>query len=146
AGYFTLLILLLGAVETVVPMARLYRMLQGDEFTRELAKIPTLTIRDHEAYVDVPQPYVREFGAEHSSKRGEKVMLIIDTTGKTADFAAGQTGFLITRHGLVVKGSNNPFSRELSFSELDDVVIDAAKLHAWAETGFWIMAAVVAVV
>jgi hypothetical protein len=141
-GYFTLLVVIAGLIVAATVTVQL-RSFVRNEFIPELGKLPVVTIRDHQASANVPQPWEKSFADPNT---GLKTIVVIDTTGQKRDFALDEQGFIVTRTQLLMKNPQNPFLQPLNFTDVDDVVIDATLLERWIGLGLKIVAASCAVV
>jgi hypothetical protein len=130
-GYVTLLVILIGLLQAVIITVQL-RGLVRNELIPELGKLPVVTIKDHVASTNVPEPWVKSF---KDSNSGLKTIFVIDTTGQTKGFAFDEQGFIVTRTQLIMKNPQNPYLQPLNFSDVDDMVIDATTLERWIGLG-----------
>jgi hypothetical protein len=140
-GYVTLLVILVGLLQSLIVTVQL-RGFVRNELIPELGKLPVVTIKDHVASTNVPEPWVKSFKDPNS---GLKTIVAIDTTGQTKGFAFDEQGFIITRTQLLMKNPQNPYLQPLNFSDVDDVVIDATTTERWIGLGLKIVFASCAV-
>jgi hypothetical protein len=134
-GYFSLLVVLTGLIVAAIVTVQL-RGFVRNELIPELGKLPVVTIKDHIASTNVPEPWVKSFKDPNS---GMKSIFAIDTTGQVKGFEFDEQGFIVTRTQLIMKNPQNPYLQPLNFSDVDDVVIDATTLERWIGLGLKIV-------
>jgi len=98
-----------------------------DRLLPMLDKVPTVVIRDGEAHVGVPQPWVRSL---RDADTGIETALIIDTTGQITRFRDDQQGLLLMKTELVVKGTDGERAHERSvpLSRFGNVEVNARQM------------------
>jgi hypothetical protein len=118
-GYFALVMVLSSLLVSMTVTLELRRFFNQD-LKPILREMPVVTIKNHEASANVPQPWVRTFPGETGT--GMTMVFIIDTTGQTTGFKPDEMGFLLTRTHLYLK--NQMKEQPLDLREVDDMVID----------------------
>jgi hypothetical protein len=124
-GYLLLLVSLAW-----IPSAVMLQI-QGAEFAEHylpkvIGQIPPLTITKGKLVADVPMPLVIK-----DPETGER-LAVIDTSGALTTLEAAQAKALLTQTELILKQSDTEI-RTYKFSNIDDVVIDQARLTGWLE-------------
>ncbi len=87
-----------------------------------VAQVPTITFKNGEASVDVPQPYM--------IPDANDVIGIIDTTGEITSLNETDAFFLLTKTQLIYK-ENEYKTETFDLSELGDMVIDQNLINKW---------------
>ena len=89
-----------------------------------IEQLPTITIVKGEASVDVAQPY------EITDPDSDKVMALIDTTGKTVSLEGTDARVLLTKTEVIYK-KNSIETRNYSLQDIDAFVLDQEKVSGW---------------
>jgi hypothetical protein len=131
-GYYALLLLVTSLILATTATLEV-RSAINKHVIPELHKLPVVTIKNHQASANVPQPWVKSFEDENN---GQKMVAIIDTTGKITDFQPGEIGFILTRTQLLMRNQNGQ-SPTLDLKDVDDMVIDATFVKKWIP---WVLA------
>jgi hypothetical protein len=121
-GFLFLLIALATTATTISVTRQLRQVVRKVE--PEIDKLPTIEIRNGKASVSVPQPWIYRFG---NDDHGRQIVLIIDTTGRRADFAADEIGVFLQRAQVVVKTPEQ--QRALSLAGVPDTTIGPEVVH-----------------
>jgi hypothetical protein len=108
---------LLAALALTIAATFWLSSLWRDHVGPVLDSIPTVTIRRGVATVDAAQPWVRRVMRDGS---GRDWLVILDTTGRTADFAHGERGLLLLRTELRFKSGSRRVDA-LPLSRIPDV-------------------------
>jgi hypothetical protein len=140
-GFFAL-VLLFSSLAMATALTLQLRKVVHNDLVPEIDKLPVVQVKNHEASVNVEQPWQRSFEDPNTHM---KTVVIIDTTGRITDFAIDQQGLLLTRTQLKMKNPQNPFLQPLSLRDVDDVTIDAALIKSYIPTGLWIVFGAIAV-
>jgi hypothetical protein len=131
-GYLLLLVTLstlaMGARVAIVVHRQIEKLLP------EVDKIPTVTIRNGEASVNVRQPWVKVIGEED----GKDLVLIIDTTGTLDDFGERQFGLFLQKHALRAKGPDGE-QRAFSLARVPDMEIGPTLVKRWLARARWMV-------
>jgi hypothetical protein len=139
--HLALLVLLATAALTWVVAGGVGRFLDGVE--RHVDKIPTIVIKNGEASVDVPQPWLLEVGR---TEDGTRVMLIIDTTGTLKGFAPDQVGLFLARRHLIVRVNTSSGVIPISLRWIGDRTIGPDLARRWIGRARWVVPLVVAMI
>ena len=91
-----------------------------------IEQLPTITIVKGEASVAVAQPY------EITDPDNDKVIALIDTTGKTVSLEGTDARVLLTKTEVIYK-KNSIETRNYSLQDIDAFVLDQEKVAAWLE-------------
>lgn len=105
--------------------------IQGSQFAENylpkvIDQIPSLTITQGKLVANVSLPLVIK-----DPETGER-LAVIDTSGALTTLEAAQAKVLLTQTELILKQSDTEI-RTYKFSNIDDVVIDQARLTGWLE-------------
>jgi hypothetical protein len=139
--HLALLVLLATAALTVVIAGGVGRFLDGVE--RHVDKIPTITLGNGEASVDVPQPWLLEIGRRDD---GTRVVLIIDTTGTWSDFRSDQVGLFLARRHLLVRPDSEARSHAVPLRYFGNRTIGPELARRWIARARWVVPAAVAAI
>jgi hypothetical protein len=139
-AYLLFLVLMSTAAATWVVAAQVGRVV--NRVLPEVDKIPTITIRNGEASVDVEQPWVKRVGEDH----GRTVVLIIDTTGTLDGFRDSQCGAFLMKHDVRVRSCDTAQERNLSLKRVPDGEIGPQVVRDYLKKARWMVPAVFAAV
>jgi hypothetical protein len=122
-----LILVLLSTVTTAIVVALATRGVV-DRLLPEVDKIPTIVIRDGEASVNVPQPWVKRLGRDEKS--GKEVVLILDTTGTISDFRENEMGLFLAKRELRARGPEGK-TRAVLLKRFGDREIGPRVVREW---------------
>jgi hypothetical protein len=134
-GYFTLVVVILSVVLTVANVVQLRSFVRKD-VEPELDRLPVVTIKNHVASANVPQPWVKSFP---DPSNGMTNVFIIDTTGQTTGFKVDEQGLILTRTQLLIKNIQNPNTPNVDLADIEDLTVDAKLVRHWCDVGVWIV-------
>lgn len=140
-GYVAIIVALASLVAATAYTFKA-RALINKELIPEIDRLPVITIKDHIASVNVPQPWVRSF---EDPSTHLKSILVIDTTGKVTDFKFDEQGVILTRTQLKLKNPQNPYLKPLELRDVNDITIDPPLVKGFIPTALGILFGAIAV-
>lgn len=126
-GYFALVVLIASLIAATAATLAVHKAID-QHVVPELDKLPVVTIKNHKASANVPQPWVKSFKPDDSNLNS---MFVIDTTGKTTGFAANEQGLILTRDAVLIKDAQKYREQTFPLHGVGDMVIDAAYVRSW---------------
>lgn len=97
-----------------------------NEAPKVVSKLPKMTITKGELSVDAPQPY------KITDPSTEKVIAIIDTTGKTVGLDDDDVIFLVKKNEVIVRKSKFE-KRTFDLKPIDHFYLDSNRVTGWLE-------------
>lgn len=123
---YLLLVLTLNIIPDMVRLHQRVADFVGDEVPKVVHQVPTITISEGAASVNVPVPYII------SAPWSKLPFAVIDTSGGAALPAASNATVMLTKTKLTVKGDSSEV-HAFDFSQIHHAVIDKELINLWLE-------------
>lgn len=121
---YLFLLLVICWVPRMFQLDKFFSRLVETELPPVISQVPEISITDGEVSIKEPQPY------SIKNPKGDKVLAIIDTTGKINSLEKNGPYCLLTKNALIIRKSEVE-TRTYSLSQIKNFVLTSDRLTTW---------------